>query len=330
MAIERGFVHASLEKIEGKLQPDARPGRFGYFVAIAIAAAAIAACVLLIVNFLSTLDAGAQFIAPGSHAFVIEHPGKQLVWNDYRTVYQGRAYDLPERLPDGMRIAVTESSSGRTMEVKSSRGASSKTAEAERVSIASFEASAPGRYEIAIEGEFPPRVFSVGPDFLPRLFLTLLGAVCAMLLGLTVAVGVALWTFLRRNPINPASKPAGGASVPPRPAPPAKSREQAAKELATVVYALQAASFLLIFSLVAGVIVNCVTRREVAGTWVESHYRWQMRTFWWWLAWLLVGLVLLVVVVGLFVWLADAIWLSYRIIKGWIRLSEGKPMYSKP
>ncbi len=94
------------------------------------------------------------------------------------------------------------------------------------------------------------------------------------------------------------------------------------------MYALQAASFLIPFASVAGIIVNYVKREDVAGTWLESHFTWQIRTFWWWLVWLLVGLVLAIIVVGFFVWFADAIWLVYRIAKGWTRLSEGKPMYS--
>jgi uncharacterized membrane protein len=96
-----------------------------------------------------------------------------------------------------------------------------------------------------------------------------------------------------------------------------------------VVYAAQATSFLLIFTLIAGVIVNYITREQVKGTWIESHYRWHIHTFWWWLVWALVGLALLVVVVGFVIWLVDAIWLIYRIVKGWVRLSEGKPMYSE-
>ncbi|MEW8206622.1 MAG: hypothetical protein AB2746_10910, partial [Candidatus Thiodiazotropha taylori] len=46
------------------------------------------------------------------------------------------------------------------------------------------------------------------------------------------------------------------------------------------VYALQAASFLFVITLLIGVIVNYVKRDDVRGTWLESHFRWQIRTFW--------------------------------------------------
>ena len=104
--------------------------------------------------------------------------------------------------------------------------------------------------------------------------------------------------------------------------------DHAAKQLTTLVYALQAASFLMGFTLIAAVIVNYVKRDEIAGTWLESHFRWQIRTFWFCLLWSAIGVALIIVVVGFFVLGATAIWLIYRIVKGWIRLTEGKPMYA--
>ena len=102
------------------------------------------------------------------------------------------------------------------------------------------------------------------------------------------------------------------------------------KQLAQVVYALQAASFLVGLSLIAGIIVNYVKREDVAGTLYESHFNWQIRTFWWSLLWGVVGAILCVIVIGFAVLAADAIWFLYRVIKGWIRLSEGRPMYAEP
>lgn len=104
--------------------------------------------------------------------------------------------------------------------------------------------------------------------------------------------------------------------------------EHSAKQLATLVYALQAASFLVGVTFIAAVVVNYVKRDEMAGTWIESHFLWQIRTFWYCLLWSAIGLVLAVVVVGFFILAATAIWLIYRIVKGWLRLSEGKPMYA--
>jgi uncharacterized membrane protein len=99
------------------------------------------------------------------------------------------------------------------------------------------------------------------------------------------------------------------------------------KTLTMVVYALQAAGFLLppIVWIVA-VIINYVKREDVAGTWLESHFRWQIRTFWFGLLWAVPGVILFVLIVGWFILAADAIWIIYRIVKGWLYLSDNRPM----
>ena len=99
------------------------------------------------------------------------------------------------------------------------------------------------------------------------------------------------------------------------------------KTLTMLVYALQAAGFLLppVVWIVA-VIINYVRKEEVAGTWLESHFRWQIRTFWFGLLWAVLGAILFVLIVGWFILAADAIWIIYRLVKGWLNLSENRPM----
>ena len=85
-------------------------------------------------------------------------------------------------------------------------------------------------------------------------------------------------------------------------------------------------------SLIA-VIVNYVKRDDVRGTWLESHFRWQIRTFWFGLLW--VGLCFLFVVMTLGLGLIVAwiplgvvgLWFIYRIARGWLRLGDRQPMY---
>jgi uncharacterized membrane protein len=100
--------------------------------------------------------------------------------------------------------------------------------------------------------------------------------------------------------------------------------EKQLKTVATLVYALQAAGFFVGITWIAAVIVDYVKKDDAAGTWLESHYRWQLRTFWWGLLWGLIGGILVIVVVGFLVLAADAIWIIYRIAKGWLRLSENR------
>ena len=100
------------------------------------------------------------------------------------------------------------------------------------------------------------------------------------------------------------------------------------KTMAMVVYILQALGFFNGITWIVGVIIDYVKKDEAAGTWLESHYRWQIRTFWWGLLWGVIGSILLLVLVGWFVLVATGIWIIYRIVKGALYLNDGKPLPS--
>lgn len=101
----------------------------------------------------------------------------------------------------------------------------------------------------------------------------------------------------------------------------------AAKTITTIVYALQAIAFFLGITFIAAVVVNYIKKEDVQGTWLASHFDWQIRTFWFGLLWSVLGMLTAIFLVGYFILFANAIWIVYRIIKGWLRLSEGKEMY---
>jgi uncharacterized membrane protein len=83
---------------------------------------------------------------------------------------------------------------------------------------------------------------------------------------------------------------------------------------------------------IVAVIFNYVKRGDARGTWIASHYRWQIRTFWFTLLWALIGwgLVLTIIgaVVGVPILIALTLWLMYRIGRGWLRLRDRRPMYT--
>jgi uncharacterized membrane protein len=114
--------------------------------------------------------------------------------------------------------------------------------------------------------------------------------------------------------------------------------------LAHVIYALHAfsaltgilSSALVVTAFLSGwpsiiaVILNYVKRSEVRGTWLDSHFSWQIRTFWFALLWLVVGAVLFATVIGIPVafvlWIATGLWVLYRIIRGWLALISQKTL----
>jgi uncharacterized membrane protein len=105
-------------------------------------------------------------------------------------------------------------------------------------------------------------------------------------------------------------------------------REKSAKTLTTIIYALYAASYLIGITAIVAIIINYVKKEDVAGTFLESHFRWQIRTFWFGLLWGVLGALTFLLVVGWFILVADGIWIIYRIVKGWLRLNDNKLMYA--
>jgi len=82
---------------------------------------------------------------------------------------------------------------------------------------------------------------------------------------------------------------------------------------------------------IIAVIMNYARRSAVRGTYLESHFRWQIRTFWYALLWAVVcGLVMLTIIGIPFAVLGLAalgIWIAYRVIRGWVSLRDHRPMY---
>jgi uncharacterized membrane protein len=112
-----------------------------------------------------------------------------------------------------------------------------------------------------------------------------------------------------------------------------------------LVYALHALSLLIgittaatiigafVFGLpsIIAVVINYLKREDARGTFLASHFRWQIRTFWFALLWCLIGAFLFATFIGIplavAVFFAAGLWVIYRIARGWLALRDRKPMY---
>jgi len=76
------------------------------------------------------------------------------------------------------------------------------------------------------------------------------------------------------------------------------------------------------------VILNYAKRSEVRSTWLESHFSWQIRTFWWAFFWVVAALVLFLTIIGiplaLLMFVGTGLWVLYRIVRGWLALNDGR------
>ena len=93
-------------------------------------------------------------------------------------------------------------------------------------------------------------------------------------------------------------------------------------------------AFLTGWPSIIAVILNYVKRSEARGTWVDSHFKWQIRTFWFGLLWISLCFAFIIVTLGigiLIAWLPIALvgcWFVYRVVRGWMALRDSRPMYS--
>ena len=136
-------------------------------------------------------------------------------------------------------------------------------------------------------------------------------------------------------------------SVPPMPMPSAQSTD-ALVSWTQVIYALHAISlgigilgaasvvgaFLIGWPSIVAVILNYVKQSDARGTWLESHFRWQIRTFWFGALWVALCMLFVVLTlgIGLFVvWIPlglVALWFVYRVARGWLAVNSRRPMYT--
>ena len=92
---------------------------------------------------------------------------------------------------------------------------------------------------------------------------------------------------------------------------------------ASMAFSLGALSFVPL-------ILNYLKQDDTTGSFLRTHHSWQVRSFWWYIAWMVIGGILFVTVVGIpvavTVWLAAWVWKAYRLIRGFLDLNNNKAM----
>ena len=103
--------------------------------------------------------------------------------------------------------------------------------------------------------------------------------------------------------------------------------ERQHKNLAVLVYVLQGLGlFTGGLTCIAALVTNYLKADEVRDTWLESHFRWQINTFWYGLLWSVLAWMFWIILLGWFFTAVVTVWIVYRIVKGALYLNDNKPI----
>ena len=106
-----------------------------------------------------------------------------------------------------------------------------------------------------------------------------------------------------------------------------KSDLQSLYNITLVVYILQTIALFTALPMIIAVIINYIKLEQTHDTWLATHFRWQIRTFWFGLLWYIIGIATYFFFIGFVIIGIVWIWQVYRVIRGWVNLSEHRQMY---
>ncbi len=104
--------------------------------------------------------------------------------------------------------------------------------------------------------------------------------------------------------------------------------EQANKKLTFIIYICYIISWFTVVTAIIAITINYIKRDQMQGTFLASHFSWQINTFWFGILCGIIGILTLRFIIGWLILLVSSIWITYRIVKGMLNLNDNKPMYT--
>ena len=133
-----------------------------------------------------------RFRVPGTATARTETAGRYYLWNDYRTVYEGKFYDRPPKIPDGLEIHIRDAN-GNALEFVRGGSMSSRMGDTSSNSIGYVDVKSPGELQIEVQGVHEERVFSFAISKIPRILLWVSGGLGVMAILGFGGQGLIVW-----------------------------------------------------------------------------------------------------------------------------------------
>lgn len=148
-----------------------------------------------------------QFKVPGEAEISVEKPGRYYLWNDFRTVHEGKSYNRPEDIPDGIEIRV-QNSKGEALEFVGDTSISSSSGSSSKNSIGYVEVQNPGQLRVEVSGGNEDRIFSFSQSGLLKMFGLILGGAAISALIAIGGIVLAIWGIVKVVKPNQKGEPA--------------------------------------------------------------------------------------------------------------------------
>jgi len=164
-------------------------------VAVCLAAAIIVP-LLIVFLVVSGFPHESQFKIPGTLEVDVKNPGRYYVWNDYRTIFNGKSYDRSEKIPDGIEIQVHDAN-GRQLQFITDTSISSSDGGSAKDSIGYVEVDRPGKLDVAVSGGSEERIFSFSRFELLKAVGLVLGSVGFAMLAGIAGIALVIWGIVK-------------------------------------------------------------------------------------------------------------------------------------
>ena len=151
---------------------------------------------LLILPLFLNESSNQQFLTPGAKEVTVEEPGRYYLWNDFQTVYEGESFSRSERIPDGLKIAITDDA-GNTLTFHSDTSMSSSNGSSSKNSIGYVEVDGACQLLVTVSGDTKERVFSFSQSNFKKMFLAILGGGVVSMLMALIGFGIGIWGVVK-------------------------------------------------------------------------------------------------------------------------------------
>ena len=168
-----------------------------WFAALLFLVTAIIAPVLILLPLFRG-HVTATFVIPGTNQVRLA-ANEYVLWDDYRTIFQGTTYSSSSNLPGGITIKMFKVADGSEVLMSSSANIWVRSNQSERKAIGKFLVPTAGDYSIRVTGQTAPRVLSLREPQLGEIFKTIVMIIPVALIGWIASPIILIVVAVRRS-----------------------------------------------------------------------------------------------------------------------------------